>query len=148
MTERPRASEKVEDAAAGLALASGAALNALAFFSSNLRAIFTFLVARLLGSPVLGTFGVAWATADLASKFGTLGLDYSVMAFVARSEGDGDREGSRRIMRVARSHEPAQGNRVGWTHLRHPAKRSRIPQASPRRSRRWRGSASRPRNSR
>ncbi|MGE3179280.1 MAG: lipopolysaccharide biosynthesis protein, partial [Vicinamibacterales bacterium] len=76
-------------------------LNTLAFLGSNLRAIFTFLVARLLGGPVLGTFGVAWAVADLASKFGTLGLDYSVMAFVARSEGIGDRAGSRRIMRIA-----------------------------------------------
>lgn len=90
-------------ATAGATLATGAALNTLVFLSSNLRALFTFLVARLLGGPILGTFGVAWAVADLASKFGTLGLDYSVMAFVARSEAAGDRAGSRRIMRAALS---------------------------------------------
>jgi O-antigen/teichoic acid export membrane protein len=87
----------------GATLASGALLNAVAFLSSNLRAIFTFLVARLLGGAVLGTFGVAWAVADLVSKFGTLGLDYNVMAFVARSEAARDRDGSRRIMRLALS---------------------------------------------
>lgn len=85
----------------GGTLASGALVNTLAFLSSNLRAIFTFLIARLLGGPALGTFGVAWAIADLASKFGTLGLDYNVMAFVARSEANGDRTGSRRIWRTA-----------------------------------------------
>lgn len=86
---------------AGATLARGALLNGLAFLTSNLRAIFTFLVARLLGGAVLGTFGVAWAVADLASKFGSLGLDYSVMAFVARREALGDRAGSRRILRTA-----------------------------------------------
>lgn len=78
-------------------LANGVRLNTLAFLSSNLRGLFTFLVARLLGSAALGTFGIAWAVADLASKFGTLGLDYSVMALVARAEASGDREASRRI---------------------------------------------------
>lgn len=90
-------------ASAGATLATGAALNTLVFISSNLRGIFTFLVARLLGGAVLGTFGVAWAVADLASKFGTLGLDYSVMAFVARSEAAGDRRGSRQVQRAATS---------------------------------------------
>ncbi|MGE3178951.1 MAG: hypothetical protein AB7O32_15885, partial [Vicinamibacterales bacterium] len=56
-----------DGAASGATLATGAVLNTLAFLGSNLRAIFTFLVARLLGGPVLGTFGVAWAVADLAS---------------------------------------------------------------------------------
>jgi O-antigen/teichoic acid export membrane protein len=85
----------------GATLATGAAVNALAFLASNLRALFTFLVARLFGGEILGTFGVAWAVADLASKLGTLGFDYSVMAFIARSEAVGDREGSRRIGRTA-----------------------------------------------
>ena len=42
----------------GATLATGAVLNVLAFLTSNLRAIFTFLVARLLGGATLGTFGV------------------------------------------------------------------------------------------
>ena len=90
-----------DDSVHGAALARGAFFNALAFLTSNLRGIFTLLVARLLGSAVLGTFGLAWATTDLVSKFATLGLDYSAIAFVARSEAAGDRGGSRRILQTA-----------------------------------------------
>jgi O-antigen/teichoic acid export membrane protein len=85
----------------GAELARGAFFNALAFLASLLRGIFTFLVARLLGSSVLGTFGLAWATTDLVSKFGTLGLDTGAIAFVARAEAAGDRAGSRRIRQAA-----------------------------------------------
>src|SRR5204862_3130450 len=53
------------------------------------------------GGAALGTFGLAWAITDLVSKFGTLGLDTSAIAFVARAEAAGDRAGSRRIMRVS-----------------------------------------------
>ncbi|MGE3511145.1 MAG: oligosaccharide flippase family protein [Vicinamibacterales bacterium] len=87
----------------GTTLAAGALLNTVAFLTSNLRGIFTFLIARWLGSAVLGTFGIAWAVADLASKFGTLGLDYNVVPFVARSEAAGYRADSRRIFRIALS---------------------------------------------
>jgi O-antigen/teichoic acid export membrane protein len=96
-TEFPRRDDSVH----GAALARGAFFNAVAFLTSNLRGIFTLLVARLLGGAVLGTFGLAWATTDLVSKFGTLGLDYSAIAFVARSEAAGDRGGSRRILHAA-----------------------------------------------
>ena len=57
----------------GAVLAHGALFNALAFLASNLRGIFTFLVARLLGSATLGTFGLAWATTDLVGKLATCG---------------------------------------------------------------------------
>jgi O-antigen/teichoic acid export membrane protein len=87
----------------GVTLATGALLNVLAFLTSNLRGIFTFLVARLLGGPILGAFGVAWAIVDLASKFGTLGLDLNVMPFVARSVAAGDRAGTRAIFSRALS---------------------------------------------
>ncbi len=89
------------DSAHGTALARGAFFNTVAFLASNLRGIFTLLVARLLGSTVLGVFGLAWATTDLTSKFSTLGLDYSAIAFVARSEAAGDPAGSRRVMDAA-----------------------------------------------
>ena len=85
----------------GAALARGAFFNALAFLASRLRGIFILLVARLLGSAVLGTFVLAWAVTDIVSKFATLGLDYSTMAFVARSEARHDRAASRRIMNAA-----------------------------------------------
>jgi O-antigen/teichoic acid export membrane protein len=89
------------DVQTGATLARGAFFNALAFLASRLRGIFILLVARLLGSAVLGTFVLAWAVTDIVSKFATLGLDFSTMAFVARSEARGDRAASRRIMNAA-----------------------------------------------
>lgn len=91
----------VSDAHHGAVLARGAFFNAIAFLASNLRGIFTLLVARLLGSAILGTFGLAWAATDLISKISTFGLDTSAIAFVARAEAVGDRAGSRRVMRAA-----------------------------------------------
>ncbi|MGI8437784.1 MAG: lipopolysaccharide biosynthesis protein [Chthoniobacterales bacterium] len=85
----------------GAVLARGAFFNALAFFASTLRGIFMLLVARLLGSATLGIFGLAWAAMDLLSKFATLGLDYSSIAFVAKAEAAADRAGSRRVLRTA-----------------------------------------------
>lgn len=85
----------------GTTLAKGALVSALALLASNLRGIFTLLIARLLGDIALGTFGVAWAVMDLASKFGTLGLDYRLTALVASSEATGNRAGSRRLLERA-----------------------------------------------
>ena len=78
-------------------LAHGAFFNAVAFLASTLRGIFILLVARLLGSAILGTFVLAWSITDVVSKFGDVGLDISTMAFVARSEAKGDRAASRRM---------------------------------------------------
>jgi O-antigen/teichoic acid export membrane protein len=87
------------DPAHGTTLAKGAALNIVALVASNLRGLFTLLVARLLGDTALGTFGVAWAAMDLASKCGTLGLDYRLTALVAESESAGDQPRSRWLFR-------------------------------------------------
>ena len=57
----------------GRELKRGAALNATAMLASNFRAVFTLLIARLLGPVALGIFSVAWATADLVSKLGIVG---------------------------------------------------------------------------
>jgi O-antigen/teichoic acid export membrane protein len=73
-------------AAHGAALARGAFFNTLAFLASNLRGIFIFLIARLLGSAALGTFGLAWAATDVVSKIATLGFDTTATAFVAQSD--------------------------------------------------------------
>ncbi len=54
----------------GTELARGAIVNMVSLFAANLRGIFTFLIARLLGHGALGTFGIAWSTTDLFSKFG------------------------------------------------------------------------------
>ncbi len=89
------------DAATGATLARGAFFNAVAFVASTLRGIFTLLVARLLGSATLGTFVLAWTITDLVSKFATLGLDITTVAFVARTEAAGDRRGSVRIMNAS-----------------------------------------------
>ncbi|MDQ6655227.1 MAG: hypothetical protein M3Y80_05375, partial [Verrucomicrobiota bacterium] len=52
----------------GTELARGAIVNVVALFAANLRGIFTFLVARLLGRATLGTFGIAFSTTDLLSR--------------------------------------------------------------------------------
>jgi O-antigen/teichoic acid export membrane protein len=82
-------------------LKRGAFLNAAAMLASNFRAIFTLLIARLLGPIALGIFSVAWATTDLVSKIGMCGLDDAVMTFVARAEAAGDRLGSRFLFQLA-----------------------------------------------
>jgi len=75
----------------GVELKRGAFLNTIAMLASNFRGIFTFLVARLLGPAVLGLFSVAWATTDLISKIGIVGLDNAITTFIARSEAVGNR---------------------------------------------------------
>src|ERR1700746_3455984 len=69
----------------GAELKRGAFLNTIAMLASNLRGIFTFLVARLLGPAALGTFSVAWSNIDLISKFAVVGLDNAVTTLIARS---------------------------------------------------------------
>src|SRR5437763_2294157 len=85
----------------GVELKRGAFLNTIAMLASNFRGIFTFLVARLLGPAVLGMFSVAWATTDIISKIGVLGLDNAITTFIARSEAVGDQARSRSLFRVA-----------------------------------------------
>src|SRR6476660_8685230 len=65
----------------GVELKRGAFLNTIAMLASNFRGIFTFLVARMLGPAALGTFSVAWANTDLASKIAVFGLDNSITTF-------------------------------------------------------------------
>src|SRR5438094_3790945 len=87
--------------ATGVELKRGAFLNTVAMLASNFRGIFTFLVARLLGPAVLGMFSVAWATTDIISKIGVLGLDNAITTFIARSEAVGDQARSRSLFRFA-----------------------------------------------
>ena len=69
--------------------------------ASNLRGVFTFLVARLLGRVTLGIFTIAWAATDLLSKIGVFGLDNGATTFIARAEAAGDRARSRGLFRLA-----------------------------------------------
>jgi O-antigen/teichoic acid export membrane protein len=85
----------------GVELKRGAFLNTIAMLASNLRGIFTFLVARLLGPAALGTFSVAWATTDLLSKLGVFGLDNTITTFVARAEANREHARSRLLFRIA-----------------------------------------------
>ena len=85
----------------GTELARGAIVNTIALVAANLRGIFTFLIARLLGTSALGTFGIAWSTTDLLSKLGIFGMDTSTIALVSGREAAGDRAGSRALMRRA-----------------------------------------------
>src|SRR6267154_6731418 len=85
----------------GVELKRGAFLNTIAMLASNLRGIFTFLVARLLGPAALGTFSVAWANTDLASKIAVFGLDNAITTFIARSQATGNLARSRALFRAA-----------------------------------------------
>ncbi len=82
-------------------LKRGAWLNTLAMMTSNFRAIFTILIARLLGPVSLGLFSVAWGATDWISKLGVIGLDDGVTTFVARANASGDKFLSRRLLRIA-----------------------------------------------
>lgn len=86
---------------AGVRLARGSLVNLAATMASNLRGVFTFLVARLLGPSVLGSFALAWSIVDLISKLGNFGLDSATATQVARREAMGDHDGSRRILSAA-----------------------------------------------
>jgi O-antigen/teichoic acid export membrane protein len=85
----------------GSELKRGAVFNTIALLASNLRGVFTFLVARLLGPAALGTFSVAWANIDLISKFAVVGLDNAVTTLIARSQATGDLARSRTLFRAA-----------------------------------------------
>ena len=91
----------VETTNSGTELARGAIVNVVTLIAANLRGIFTFLIARLLGQGTLGTFGIAWSTTDLLSKFGTFGMDTSSVALVAGREARGDTNGSRLLFHRA-----------------------------------------------
>jgi O-antigen/teichoic acid export membrane protein len=82
-------------------LKRGAFFNTVAMLASNLRGIFTFLVARLLGPAALGTFSVAWANLDLISKIAVFGLDNTITTFIARAQAAGDLARSRALFRAA-----------------------------------------------
>src|ERR1041385_7783218 len=86
---------------AGVELKRGVFLNTIAMLASNLRGVFTFLVARLLGPAALGTFSVAWANTDLASKIAVFGLDNAITTLIARSQATGDFARSRTLFRAA-----------------------------------------------
>lgn len=85
----------------GMELKRGVFFNTIAMLASNLSGIFAFLVARLLGPVALGLLTVAWATTDLISKIGILGLDDAIITFIARAEAVGDRVHSRVLFRLA-----------------------------------------------
>ncbi len=85
----------------GSELKRGAVFNTIALLASNLRGVFTFLVARLLGPAALGTFSVAWANTDLVSKIAVFGLDNAITTFIARSQAIGDLARSRILFRAA-----------------------------------------------
>lgn len=82
-------------------LKRGALVNTVALVASNLRGIFTFLVARLLGPAALGVFLVAWNTVEVLSKLSLFGLENTIIAFIARAEAAGDRARSHALFRLA-----------------------------------------------
>lgn len=82
----------------GTVLARGVAVNVVAILASNLRAIFTLIVARVLGKAVLGTFAVAYAIADWVSVVAVFGLDWGTTTLIARARASGDDARARRLL--------------------------------------------------
>jgi O-antigen/teichoic acid export membrane protein len=98
-TVEPRDTAEDPALADGHRLARGAVANALVLLAANFRGVFTFLIARVLGEAALGRFGLVWATTDLLSKAGMLGLDSAVVPTLVTRVAAGDGEGSRRLFR-------------------------------------------------
>src|SRR5437867_2747672 len=98
---RPAADAPARVDETGIELKRGAFLNTIAMLASNLRGVFIFLVARLLGPAALGTFSVALANTDLASKIAVFGLDNAITTFIARSQATGNLARSRALFRAA-----------------------------------------------
>jgi O-antigen/teichoic acid export membrane protein len=84
-------------------LARGAAASTVVLLAANFRAVFTLLIARLLGEAALGRFGLAFATAELLSKAGMVGLDNAVIPLLAPRLVRGDRAGALSVYRRALS---------------------------------------------
>jgi O-antigen/teichoic acid export membrane protein len=89
-------------------LKRGALLNTLATIAANFRAIFTILIARLLGPITLGIFSVAWSCLDVVSKLAVIGLDDGVTTFVARANARRQPARCRGYLRTAASIAVAQ----------------------------------------
>ena len=79
-------------------LLRGGAVNTLGTAVGVLRTVFILLVARLLGDAALGTFSLAWATIDLASKVSGLGLGLGIIPHVARADAAGGTENRRLLL--------------------------------------------------
>src|SRR5437588_12015370 len=73
-------------------LKRGAIISTLALLASNFRGIFTFLVARLLGPPVLGTFSVACASLELVSKIAVFGRYFLTRHWPSRHLSGGEQQ--------------------------------------------------------
>src|SRR5947207_15197040 len=70
----------------GVELKRGAILNTTATLASNLRGVFTFLVARLLGPAAMGTFSVTWANIVLPTKISCYILDITILSVIILSQ--------------------------------------------------------------
>src|SRR5260370_23337799 len=97
----PAADAPAREDETGVELKRGAILNTIAMLASNLRGVFIFLVARLLGRAAFGPFSVALANTDLASKIAVFGLDNAITTFIARSQATGYLARSRALFRAA-----------------------------------------------
>ncbi|MEY2601775.1 MAG: hypothetical protein QOJ36_1094 [Verrucomicrobiota bacterium] len=85
----------------GAELKRGAFLNTIGMVTANFRSVFIILIGRLLGPVSLGIFSVAWATTELFSKIGIVGLDDASTTLIARANAVGDLVRARTLFRVA-----------------------------------------------
>lgn len=91
--------ERHDGAVAGAELAKGSLVNVVETLARNLRAIFTFLIARLLGGATLGIFSTAWNLTDIITQGAKFGLDQGMTTLVATAEAKNDFAGSRSLLK-------------------------------------------------
>lgn len=85
----------------GTEIARGVGVNVATLVAANLRSVFTFLIARVLGGPALAIFGTAWATLDALSKVAIFGLEEGITPLVARARRRGDDARALGLLRTA-----------------------------------------------
>ena len=67
-------------------IAKGASVNLIGVIVRSFNFIFYLLLARLYGADATGLYLLGWSTVDISSKLGILGLDRSMLKFVAEAQ--------------------------------------------------------------
>jgi O-antigen/teichoic acid export membrane protein len=73
-------------------IASGALINSLGIGASMLNFGFYFLLTHLYGAATTGLYLISWATVDMASKIGILGLDRAILSKAAPHYSEGNKD--------------------------------------------------------
>ncbi len=79
----------------------GALVNFIGVLASSLNFVFYIVLGRLYGAELTGLYLLSWASVDVVSKLGILGLDRGILAVAARHHARGDTEALHRAVAQA-----------------------------------------------